>query len=133
MDVKFSSSEGFQEDRLFKYLQHIPFVLVNFAIIAFVIALARPQDAKSWEQTKTLQFGSFKFRTKHPSQFVSGHQIGNQKSSHRHGLGTQNALQFVSCYFGPPLFPKSKGLLLQCCQTSEVDKSYSKTSLLKYC
>ena len=53
VDVKFSSSEGFQEDRLFKYLQHIPFVLVNLAIIAFIIALARPQDAKSWEQTKT--------------------------------------------------------------------------------
>ena len=53
VDVKFSSSEGFQEDRLFKYLQHIPFVLVNLAIIAFIIALARPQDEKSWEQTKT--------------------------------------------------------------------------------
>lgn len=53
IQLHFSSSEGFNKDNLLGYTRHIPFLLFNLSLIAFIIALARPQDAKSWEETKT--------------------------------------------------------------------------------
>ena len=50
---KFSSSKGFGEKSPLTYLRHIPFALLILAISVFITALARPQDAKSWEETKT--------------------------------------------------------------------------------
>ena len=53
VDFKFSSSKGFTGGTPMEYLRHLPFVFLNIAIIAFIVALARPQDSKSWEETKT--------------------------------------------------------------------------------
>lgn len=50
---KFSSSKGFGKKSSLSYLRHIPFALLILAISVFITALARPQDAKSWEETKT--------------------------------------------------------------------------------
>ena len=50
---KYSSSKGFGATSPLAYLRHIPFALLIVAITAFIIALGRPQDAKSWEETKT--------------------------------------------------------------------------------
>jgi Ca-activated chloride channel family protein len=53
VNFKFSSSEGFGKKSNLTYLRHIPFITLLFSISLFIIALARPQDAKSWEETKT--------------------------------------------------------------------------------
>ena len=53
VNFKYSSSKGFGKKSPLTYLRHIPFSLVIIAFSAFIIALARPQDAKSWEETKT--------------------------------------------------------------------------------
>lgn len=53
IQLHYSSSAGLQKENLTAYLRHIPFVVFNLGLIAFIIALARPQDAKSWEETKT--------------------------------------------------------------------------------
>ena len=50
---KYSSSKGFGNTSPLVYLKHIPFGLLVVAISAFIIALGRPQDSKSWEETKT--------------------------------------------------------------------------------
>ena len=53
VDFKFSSSKGFGQPSVLKYLKHIPFALLMIGFSAVIVALARPQDAKSWEETKT--------------------------------------------------------------------------------
>ena len=53
VDFRFSSSKGFGTTSLLAYLRHIPFVLLQIGLSAFFIALARPQDSKSWEETTT--------------------------------------------------------------------------------
>lgn len=50
---KYSSSKGFGTKTPLAYLRHIPFGLLAIAISTFIVALGRPQDAKSWEETKT--------------------------------------------------------------------------------
>ncbi len=50
---KYSSSKGFGNTSPLVYLKHIPFGLLIVAFSAFIIALGRPQDSKSWEETKT--------------------------------------------------------------------------------
>lgn len=53
IDFKFSSSKGFGATTMLMYLRHIPFTLLVIGLSAIIVALARPQDAKSWEETKT--------------------------------------------------------------------------------
>tara|TARA_Y100000589_G_C27198499_1_gene648225 strand:- start:1565 stop:2581 length:1017 start_codon:yes stop_codon:yes gene_type:complete len=50
---KYSSSKGFGAKSPLVYLRHIPFGLLVISISSFIIALGRPQDSKSWEETKT--------------------------------------------------------------------------------
>ncbi len=53
VDFKFSSSKGFGSTTILTYLKHIPFVLIVVALTSLIVALARPQDQKSWEETHT--------------------------------------------------------------------------------
>lgn len=53
VEFKFSSSKGFGKPTLLSFFRHIPFALTTVALAAFIIALARPQDQKSWEETQT--------------------------------------------------------------------------------
>ena len=53
IELHYSSSKGFGNNTNIALLRHIPFVLIILSIASFTIALARPQDAKSWENTKT--------------------------------------------------------------------------------
>ncbi len=53
VSFKYSSSKGFGKTSALAYLRHIPFAFLVIAVSSFIIALARPQDAKSWEETKT--------------------------------------------------------------------------------
>lgn len=53
VDFKFSSSKGFKGNSNLVYWKHIPFAFLIIAIASFIIALARPQDSQSWEESKT--------------------------------------------------------------------------------
>ncbi len=53
IELHYSSSKGFGSTTPLAFLRHIPFALTIFSIAFFILALARPQDAKSWEETKT--------------------------------------------------------------------------------
>lgn len=53
IELHYSSSKGFGTNTPIALLRHIPFVLTILSIAFFTLALARPQDAKSWEETKT--------------------------------------------------------------------------------
>lgn len=53
IEVQYSSSEGFGAKTPLATLRHIPFGLSMTAFVCLIFALARPQDAKSWEETKT--------------------------------------------------------------------------------
>jgi len=53
IELHYSSSKGFGKTTPLAILRHIPFGLTILSITFFVLALARPQDAKSWEETKT--------------------------------------------------------------------------------
>lgn len=54
-NIRLSSSDGFEQaPKTYKiYLRHLPFVLRVLAVIALIIALARPQTTNSWNQTTT--------------------------------------------------------------------------------
>jgi Ca-activated chloride channel family protein len=53
IELHYSSSKGFGNTTPLAFLRHIPFALTILSITFFILALARPQDAKSWEETKT--------------------------------------------------------------------------------
>ena len=53
IELHYSSSKGFGSPTPLIFLRHIPFLLTILSITFFILALARPQDAKSWEETKT--------------------------------------------------------------------------------
>lgn len=52
--LHFSSLNGLEEDRIYNYTRHLPLALTLVGLVFLIFALARPQDSKSWEQTKTL-------------------------------------------------------------------------------
>lgn len=53
IEFHFSSTNGLEENKAFEFYKHIPFVLTLLGFILMVFAIARPQDSKSWEETKT--------------------------------------------------------------------------------
>ena len=53
IELHYSSSKGFGGSTPLAIFRHIPFALVVIAIAFIIFALARPQDAKSWQETKT--------------------------------------------------------------------------------
>ncbi len=110
VDFKFSSSKGFEKPTLLNYLRHIPFALLIIGLSSIIVALARPQDAKSWEETKTngidmviamdisssMNMPDFK-----PSRFDASKKIATEfiqsRNNDRFGLVVFAAESFTQC------------------------------------
>lgn len=52
--LQYSTFAGADEMKSFNYLRHIPIALTLIGLTFIIFSLARLQDAKSWEQTKTM-------------------------------------------------------------------------------
>ncbi|MBL55923.1 MAG: aerotolerance regulator BatA [Flavobacteriales bacterium] len=110
VDFKFSSSEGFGKTSSLVYLKHIPFLCLQIGLIAFIVALARPQDSKSWEETKTQGIdmiismdisSSMKMPDFKPSRFDASKKIATEfiqsRPNDRFGLVVFAAESFTQC------------------------------------
>lgn len=110
VDFKFSSSKGFGPSTSLEFFRHIPFLLFNFALLAFIVALARPQDSKSWEETKTEGIdmviamdisSSMNMQDFKPNRLQASKKIAtqfiNSRNNDRFGLVVFAAESFTQC------------------------------------
>lgn len=53
IDVAYSTTKHITTATILSQIRHLPFAIFCLSLVLFIFALARPQDAKSWEETKT--------------------------------------------------------------------------------